>query len=103
MQTQNKLFDDLSKVATGAMGTIAGLGREMEAMMRERFERLVAGMDLIKRDEFEAVQTMAANARAEADALAARVSALEAKLGGKEAQARPKRAPRAKPAATPDS
>lgn len=87
MQTQNRLFDDLSKVASGAFGTIAGLGREMEAMMRERFEKFVAGMDLIKRDEFEAVQTMAANARAEADALKARVEALEARLDMKPAAA----------------
>jgi BMFP domain-containing protein YqiC len=81
MQTQNKLFDDLSKVATGAIGTIAGLGREVETMVRDRFEKFVAGLDLIKRDEFEAVQALAANARSEAEALKARVAVLEEKLG----------------------
>jgi BMFP domain-containing protein YqiC len=91
MQTDNKLFDDLSKLATSAVGTIAGMGREAETMMRERFERFIGGLDLIKRDEFEAVKDMAAAARAEADALAARVAALEAQLAAPKAKAAPKK------------
>jgi BMFP domain-containing protein YqiC len=81
MQTQNRFFDDLSKVATGAVGAISGLGKEMEAVMRQRFEDFIGGMDLVRRDEFEAVKELAANARAEADALKARLEALEAAMG----------------------
>jgi BMFP domain-containing protein YqiC len=77
MQSRNKFFDDISKMATGAMGTIAGMGREMEAGMKARFEEFVGGLDLVKREEFEAVKEMAANARAEAAALRARLDALE--------------------------
>jgi BMFP domain-containing protein YqiC len=80
MQSENRLFDDLSKVATGAIGAIAGMGREMEAMMRQRFEEFVGGLDLVRRDEFDAVKEMATTARAEAQALAAKVAELEAKL-----------------------
>ena len=62
MQSQNRFFDDISKMATGAMGTLAGMGREMEAAMKTRFEEFVGGLDLVKRDEFEAVKEMAAKA-----------------------------------------
>jgi BMFP domain-containing protein YqiC len=101
MQTDNKFFDDLSRVAGGAIGTLAGLGREMEARLRERMEQFVGGLDLVKRDEFEAVKAMATEARTQADALAARVAALEATLAGAaaapapEAKPKPARKPRA--------
>ncbi|MFC3713493.1 accessory factor UbiK family protein [Sphingoaurantiacus capsulatus] len=77
MQTQNRFFEDLAKLATGAAGTLAGVGREMEANMRQAFERMIGGMDLVSREEFEAVKAMAATARAEAEALKARLDALE--------------------------
>lgn len=77
MQTQNRFFEDLAKLATGAAGTLAGVGREMESNMRQAFERMIGGMDLVSRDEFEAVKAMAATARAEAEALKARLDALE--------------------------
>ncbi|MGB3721965.1 MAG: accessory factor UbiK family protein [Pacificimonas sp.] len=77
MQSQNRFFDDLSRLATGAAGTMAGMGREMETRMKERFQEMLNGMDLVKREEFEVVKEMAANARAEADALRARLDALE--------------------------
>lgn len=79
MQSQNRFFEDLAKLATGAAGTLAGVGREMESSMRQAFERMIGGLDLVSRDEFEAVKAMAANARAEADALRARLDALEGK------------------------
>jgi len=77
MQSQNRLFEDIAKLATGAAGTLAGVGREMEASMRQALDRMVGGMDLVSRDEFEAVKAMAATARAEAEALKARLDALE--------------------------
>lgn len=79
MQSQNRFFEDLAKLATGAAGTLAGVGREMESSMRQAFERMLGGLDLVSRDEFEAVKAMAANARAEAEALRARLDMLEGK------------------------
>lgn len=77
MQSQNRFFDDLSKVATGAVGTIAGIGRELEQMIRNRVKEMVGGLDLVSREEFEAVKALAANARAEVESLKARLDALE--------------------------
>lgn len=82
MQTENRLFDDLAKVMNGAMGTLAGMGREAEAGARARARDWIGGLDFVSRDEFEATKAMAIAARDEADALRARVEALEAKLAG---------------------
>lgn len=81
MQTQNRLFDDLARAASGALGTLSGLKQEIEALVRQRVERLLSDMDLVRREEFDAVQAMAAKARAENEALSARIEALEARLG----------------------
>ena len=80
MQTSNRFFDDLAKVASGAASTVVGVKQELDAMVRQRIERLVADFDLVRRDEFEAVQAMAANARAEQERLERRLSELEAKI-----------------------
>ena len=92
MQSQNRLLDDFARLAAGAIGAISGVRSEVEARLREQFERLLAGMDLVDRDEFEAVKAMAAKARAEQEGLAARLAALEARLaaaGAAEAAANP--------------
>lgn len=78
MQTNNRLFDDLARVANGAAGAFAGLRGEMEAMVKARLERVLAGMDLVTREEFEVVRLMAVKAREENEALKARLDALEA-------------------------
>jgi len=80
MQTQNRFFDDLARVAAGALGTLSGVKSEVEERMNEQLERALAGMDLVSRDEFEAVKAMAAKARSEQEDLANRLAALEAKL-----------------------
>ena len=80
MQSQNRFFDDIARVAAGAMGTLSGVKSEVEARLREQLERVLAGMDLVSRDEFEAVKAMAAKARSEQEDLAKRVVELEAKL-----------------------
>jgi BMFP domain-containing protein YqiC len=79
-QTRNRLFDDLSRLMTDAAGFAEGAKREAETFARSRLERLMAGMDFVSREEFEAVSEMAALARAENEKLAARLAALEAKL-----------------------
>lgn len=81
MQSQNRFFDDFSKVLNGLAGTVAGVGREAEAGARERAKEWFGGMDFVSREEFEAVKEMAAKARAEADALKKRVDALEKATG----------------------
>ncbi len=78
MQTENRLFDDLVKMMNGAAGTFAGMTREAQAGFQERVKEWVGGMDFVSRDEFEAVKAMAATARDENEALAARIAALEA-------------------------
>jgi BMFP domain-containing protein YqiC len=80
MQSQNRFFDDLARVAAGALGTLSGVKTEVEARLREQLERVLAGMDLVSRDEFEAVKAMAAKARSEQEDLATRVADLEARL-----------------------
>lgn len=97
MQSEKRIFDDLAKVLNGVAGTVAGMGREAEASMRERAREWAGGLDLVTREEFDAVKTLAANARAEADSLAKRVAALEATVGVKAAPA-PKTPPRPKAA-----
>ena len=85
MQSENRLFDDLVKFVNGAAGTLAGMGREAEAATRERAREWIGGLDFVSREEFEAVKAMAAAARDEAEALKARLDAIE----GKAAPARP--------------
>lgn len=81
-QTSGRLFDDLSRLITDAAGMAEGARREVETVVRAQFERLLAGMDVVTREEFEAVKDMAAKARSENEALAARIAALEGKPGG---------------------
>lgn len=79
MQADNKIFDDFAKLLNGAAGTLAGVGREAEAGARARAREWIGGLDFVSRDEFEVVKAMAAAARDEADALRARLDALEGK------------------------
>ena len=83
MQMDNRLLDDLARVAGGALGAISGVRHEVEARLKHQFERILSEMDLVQRDEFEAVKAMAAKARTEQEALEKRVAALEAVLSGK--------------------
>ena len=85
MQTSNRLFDDLARVASGAFTTLSGLREEIETRVRERVERLAADLDLVTREEFDAVRTMAAKARAGQEALEARLTELEAELAAAKA------------------
>ena len=90
MQSENRLFDDFVKVMNGAAGTIAGMTREAQAAMQERAREFLGGLDLVSREEFEAVKAMAVAAREENTALAARIAALEGKakpVAGKKGRA----------------
>jgi hypothetical protein len=87
MQSQSRFFDDLARVAAGAMGTLSGVKSEVETRIREQLERVLAGMDLVSRDEFEAVKAMAAKARSEQEDLQVRVARLESRLAALETPA----------------
>ena len=92
MQTENRLFDDLARMANGALNTISGLRDEIELRMRERLEHWLADLDMVPREEFEAIKAMAQTARSEQEDLAARVAALEqqvAELKGRTQAAQP--------------
>ncbi|MFL0413600.1 accessory factor UbiK family protein [uncultured Sphingomonas sp.] len=82
MQSENRLFEDLVKLVNGAAGTVAGVGREAQSSARERAREWIGGLDFVSREEFEVVKAMAVAARDEADALRARLDALEAKQQG---------------------
>lgn len=77
MQTSNRFLHDLAKVASGAVSTMAGLRSEIDSLIRQRLDRLAGDLDLVSREEFDAVKEMAATARAEQERLAARIGILE--------------------------
>ena len=84
MQSQSRFFDDIARVAAGAAGALSGVRGEVEARFRDQLERVLAGMDLVSREEFEAVKAMAARAREEQEALLRRVDLLEARIAALE-------------------
>lgn len=96
MQTRHPFFDDMAKLATSAAGMAQGLSEEARTFWRSQLERMIADMDLVSRDEFEAMKAVAQAARSEADALKARVEALEAALAAGPAAPKTTRKPSAK-------
>jgi BMFP domain-containing protein YqiC len=80
MQSENRFFDDLAKVANGALGGLASFGTEVENRMRDQVERMLSRMDVVRREEFEAVKTLAANAREQQERLESRLATLEAEI-----------------------
>lgn len=81
MSDRPRFFDDIAGVAGGAISALAGLREEAEAVMRARLDDLIQRLDLVRRDELEAIQELAANARAGQEAAEARVEAAEARAG----------------------
>ncbi len=102
MQTENRLFDDLARMANGAINTLSGVREEIESRLRERVERWLAEMDMVPREEFEAIKELAQKARTEQEDLTAKVAALEQKLAAMsaapQAAARPTRTAAGAPA-----
>lgn len=80
MQVDNRLLDDLARVASGALGAFSTLREEAEAQMRQQFERILSRMDIVSREEFDAVKAMAVKAREEQEILVSRLAELEARL-----------------------
>ena len=84
MQTDNRLFDDLARMANGALGSLHGVREDVESRLKQRFERMVGDMDLVTREEFDAAMTMATKAREQNEALEKRIADLENRLGATE-------------------
>ncbi len=80
-ETRGGVFDDFTRLVGDAAGMAQGVRRELEQAVKGQFERWLATLDVVSREEFEAVKEMAARARDENDKLEARLAALEAKLG----------------------
>jgi len=76
----NRILDDLAKVAASALGGVAGVRQEVEGRLRQQFERILAHMDVVSREEFEVVRALAVKARTEQEALAARLAVLEERI-----------------------
>lgn len=83
MQTDNRLLDDLAKVATGAIGSLSGVRQEVEQRLQQQLERIIGRMNLVGRDEFEAIKAVAQAAREEQIRLEKRVADLEAQLASR--------------------
>jgi len=81
MQTDNRFLDGMAKFLTNAAGAAQAFKAEMETMVKARIEKMIADLDFVPRDEFDAVKAMAAKARTDSEKLSARVAELEAKLG----------------------
>lgn len=79
-QTNNRILDEVAKLMTDAAGAAQGVKREVETLMKSQGERILKDMDLVRREEFEAVKAMAEKAREENERLEARLKALEARL-----------------------
>ncbi len=78
MQSNNRLFDDFAKMAGGAVSTLVGVRDEMKALIRQQAENMLSEMDLVTREEFDAMKAVAIKARTEQEKLEKRVAALEA-------------------------
>ena len=88
-QTSSRFFDEIGRLMNDAAGVAQGVRREFDTVVRTQAERILRDLDVVSREEFEAVKEMARLAREENEALKARIAALEAKSGGGAAQEPP--------------
>jgi len=80
-QTTNRFLDEIGRLMNDAAGAAQGVKREVDALLRNQAEKILRDLDIVKREEFEAVKDMARLAREENEALKARIAVLESKLG----------------------
>jgi BMFP domain-containing protein YqiC len=85
-QTNNRFFDEAARLMNDAAGVAQGVRREFDTMLRHQAERILGDLDVVRREEFEAVKEMARLAREENEALKARIDALEANIGARPAE-----------------
>ena len=83
MQTRSKIFDDIAKVTGGAVSTLSGIKEELENLVRQQIERILVDADMVPREEFEIVKSMAAKARSKQEEMENRLQQLEKKINKK--------------------
>src|SRR5205823_7239305 len=88
-QTTNRFFDEMARLMNDAAGVASGVRREFDTVVRNQADRILRDLDVVKREEFEAVKDMARLAREENEALKARIAALEARLANSAPGSRP--------------
>jgi len=98
MQSQSKILDDMAKLASSALGVAAGMRSEVEARFREQLERLLNQMDVVPREEFDAMAAVTVAAREGQETLAAQVAALEQRVATLEGAQKKVAKPGGKPA-----
>jgi BMFP domain-containing protein YqiC len=112
MQINNRILDDLTRVTNSALGTMTGVKGEVDALIRQQFEKILLNMDLVTREEYDVVHDVAVRAAERIDALEAKIADLEKRLDATEPAKKPatksstaKAAPKtaAKPAAKKDA
>jgi len=86
VQTRSRILDDIARLTNGAAGVASGLRDEVETLVQQRLERVLENLDLVRREEFEAVEAVAIRAREAQEALEKRVATLEKKLASAEAK-----------------
>ena len=100
-QTTNRFFDEIARLMNDAAGVASGVRREFDTVFRSQADRILRDLDVVKREEFEAVKDMARLAREENEALKARIAALEAKVAAAPPQTPPRTPPM--PGRTPET
>ena len=93
MADRPRIFDDIAGVAGGALSALVGIREEVEAMVRARVEETIRRLELVRKDELEAVLELAANARAGQEAAEARIAELEERIAALESRASPDQPP----------
>ncbi len=99
-QTSSRLMDEFAKLMSDAAGVAQGARREVETAVKHQFERFIGEMDLVQRDEFDAVSEMAARARQENETLKGAIAGLEARLA--KLETKPRKAPAKQAAKKPE-
>lgn len=89
MQINNRILDDLTRVTNSALGTMTGVKGEVDALVRQQFEKILMNMDLVTREEFDVVHDVAIRAAERIDALEAKIADLEKRLEASDADAKP--------------
>ncbi|HBN47893.1 MAG TPA: hypothetical protein DD982_00275 [Thalassospira sp.] len=101
MQINNRILDDLTRVTNSALGTMTGVKGEIDALVRQQFEKILAGMDMVTREEFDVIHDVAIRAAERIDGLEARIAELEDRLAKAEKPATKRTS--SKPAAKKDA
>lgn len=89
MQINNRILDDLTRVTNSALGTMTGVKGEVDAMIRQQFEKILMNMDLVTREEYDVIHDVAIRASERIDALEAKIADLEKRLDATEPASKP--------------